>query len=83
MVFLLILLLIAAAAGILGAVLKAVLWLTLTIVLTIMVLGFVGWWAFKRQLRKASAEVGDGHTNIEIGPPYRDDAPPPARDDRY
>jgi hypothetical protein len=83
MVFLLILLLIAAAAGILGAVLKAVLWLTLTIVLTIMVLGFLGWSYFKRQLRKATSEIENGHTNIEIGPPYRDDATPPARDDRY
>jgi membrane protein implicated in regulation of membrane protease activity len=83
MVFLLILLLIAAAAGVLGAVLKAVLWLTLTIVLTIVVVGWIGWWAVKRQLRRASAGLDERHTSIEIGRPQRDDGPPPSLDDRY
>ena len=72
-VFVLILLLLAAIFGILGAVLKAVAFIVITLLLTITVLGMLAVWAFKRSAKKytsGSPSPGPG-------------ALPPTRDDRY
>jgi hypothetical protein len=73
MVFVLILLLLAALFGILSAVLKAVAFIVITVLLTMTVLAVLGWWAFKRSARRftsGSPSAGSG-------------ALPPTRDDRY
>ena len=51
MVFLLMLLLLAAAAGVLGAVLKITLVLVLSLVFTLVLLAWIGAWYAKRRLR--------------------------------
>lgn len=58
-VFVLILLLVAAAAGVLGAVLKVALVLVLSLVLTIVLLAWIGLWYARRRLRafQRDAEV--------------------------
>lgn len=84
-VFILILLLLAAVFGVLGAVLKAVAFLVLTALLTITVLGALAWWGLRRSARRFQREydqqLGGG------GPTYRpneaDDPELPTRDDRY
>lgn len=50
-VFLLILLLLAAAAGVLGAILKVTLVLVLSLVMTVVLLAWIGTWYAKRRLR--------------------------------
>lgn len=75
MVFLLIVLLIAATFGILGAVLKAALVLILGLVLAVVTLGAIAWWMLKRQARRffegpsrsrSGAYDAEGHVK---GPP--------------
>ena len=56
-VFVLVLLLIAAAAGILGAVLKVTLILVLSLVLAIVLMGWIGVWYAKRRMREFQREV--------------------------
>jgi UPF0716 family protein affecting phage T7 exclusion len=73
MVFILILLLLAAVFGILGIVVKAALFLVLTALLTLAILVALGWWALKRSARRYTSG------SPSPGP----DALPPTRDDRY
>ncbi len=56
-VAILILLLVAAAAGVLWAVLKVTLILVLSIILTIVVLGWIGVWVAKRRIREFQHEA--------------------------
>lgn len=88
-VFVLILLLLAALFGVLGAVLKAVAFLVITALLTVVVLGALAWWGIKRKARELQAEydrqlaeqrVTRYRVNEAQGDPER---LPPVRDDRY
>jgi threonine/homoserine/homoserine lactone efflux protein len=54
--FILILLLVAAAFGLLGAVLKIALVLVLSLVLAIAVLVWAGWWALRSRMRRLERE---------------------------
>jgi hypothetical protein len=84
-VFILILLLLAAVFGILGAVLKAVAFLVLTAILTVTVLGALAWWGLKRTTRQFQREYQQQMTSGR--PTYRPneagDGELPTRDDRY
>ncbi len=75
MVFILILLLIAAALGVLGTVLKWTAVLVLTLILTVAVLAMLAAWAFRRQMRRVQRDA-------DSSPGPGRDLPPP-RDDRY
>jgi peptidoglycan/LPS O-acetylase OafA/YrhL len=83
---LLILVLLAAAFGILGAVVKAVAFLVLTIVLTVVTLSILVWWLVRRQARRFVAEF-DARIGTSAAPhrPSRDRGSelPRAHDDRY
>ena len=84
---LLILVLLAAAFGILGAVVKAVAFLVLTIVLTVVTLSMLVWWLVRRQARRFVAEF-DAHTGGTSAAPHRPSRDrgselPRAHDDRY
>ena len=57
MVFILLLLLFAAAAGILGAVLKVTLILVLSLILSIVLLAWIGVWYAKRRFRELQHDV--------------------------
>ena len=86
MVFILILLLLAAIFGILGAVLKAVAFLVITGLLTITVLGALAYWALKRKARQFQREMESGSTggSPRFQPNEADPTQlPPTRDDRY
>ena len=88
-VLVLILLLLAAAFGVLGAVLEAVAFLVLTVMLTVTVLVALAWWGFKRKAREFRAQY-DREISQQRSTRYRvneaqreaDELPPP-RDDRY
>jgi hypothetical protein len=71
MVFVLILLLLAAVFGILTLVLKAVAFIVITVLLTVTVLSALAVWAFKRSAKRLTQG------------PTRSGALPPTRDDRY
>ena len=60
MVFLLILLLIAAATGVLGAVLEVTLVIVLSLVLSVVLLAWIGSWYAKRRFREFQRELGSG-----------------------
>ena len=83
---LLILVLLAAAFGILGAVLKAVAFVVLTLVLTVVVLSMLAWWLVKRQarrfVREFDARSGDGGRQRGAKPGTGPELPP-THDDRY
>lgn len=57
MLFVLILILLAAAAGVLGAVLKVTLILVLSLVLSVVVLAWIGVWYAKRRMRQLQRDV--------------------------
>lgn len=57
LVFILLLLLIAAALGVLGAVLKVALVLVLSAILSIVLLAWIGVWFFKRRMRQFQRDV--------------------------
>ena len=83
----LILLVLAAALGILGAVLKVAAILVLAIVLTITVVVALGWWALKRSTRSIAAEY-DRQISESRAPRHRANEADPGelpngRDDRY
>jgi hypothetical protein len=83
--FLLIVVLIAAAFGVLGAVLKLTAILVLAILLTITLLGALAWWGFRSQLRRWERGGITGGTRVRTwtwdrGPDGRD---LPSHDDRY
>ncbi|HWC70828.1 MAG TPA: hypothetical protein VG993_06670 [Actinomycetota bacterium] len=88
-VVILILLLLAAVFGVLGAVLQAVAFLVLTAVLTAVVLGALAWWGLKRKVREFQAEVDkqlteQRVTRYRVNEAERDpSALPPQHDDRY
>jgi membrane protein implicated in regulation of membrane protease activity len=56
-VFLLILLVLAAATGVLGAVLKVTMVLVLSLILTIVLLAWIGAWYVKRRMRAYQRDV--------------------------
>lgn len=64
---LLFLVLIAAAFGVVGAVVKATLFLVLTIVMTVLALGFIVYLLLKRQARRFEQEL-----NRRLKPPKQD-----------
>ena len=75
----LILVLLAAAFGVLGVVLKVTAIIVFTTLLSIVVLATVVWWAFKRQARKFSQDFNQG-----AGGTSGDGRElPPTHDDRY
>lgn len=81
--FILILVLLAAAFGVLGAVVKATAFLVLTILTTLAVLGLVAWYGIRSQLRRwehESAAGGGSQPWIRTTDRPRD---LPSHDDRY
>lgn len=83
---LLILLLLAAAFGVLGAVIKVTAFLVLTILLTIAVLGAVAWYGLKSQLRRwqDGTSAGGGPQLWTWGRGQGSGRPDlPSHDDRY
>jgi hypothetical protein len=85
-IFILILLLLAAVFGVLGAVLKAVAFLVLTAILTITVLAALAWWGLKRSARQFQREYQRQMSASE--PTFRANEASgndelPTRDDRY
>jgi cell division protein FtsL len=80
----LILLLLAAAFGVLGAVLKAAVFIVLTVLLSITLLAAIGWYALKHQARKLTAEFDARSAERREEQQRRDGSElPPPRDDRY
>lgn len=80
----LILLLLAAAFGILGAVIKATAFIVLTILLTLAVLAAIAWYGIKGQFRRLQDEVdrdGELWTAGRHGGRAGHDLP--SHDDRY
>lgn len=85
LVFILILLLLAAIFGVLGAVLKAAAFLVITLLLTITVLGALGYWALKRKAREFQRQIEQGSTSgsTRFQPNEADPTQLSHRDDRY
>jgi hypothetical protein len=81
----LILVLLAAAFGILGAVLKAVAFVVLTVILSIVVLVTIGWYVVKHQARRMMTDVDQRMAGQRVERFQQDDHRdlPPPRDDRY
>lgn len=82
----LILVLLAAAFGVLGAVIKAVAFLVLTILLTIAALVAIAWYSFKGQLRRWEREGVGGRPRVRTWSRGHRPEPPrdlPSHDDRY
>jgi membrane protein implicated in regulation of membrane protease activity len=89
-VFLLILLLVLAALGVLGVALKIALAAFVGITIAIAVIAAVGYYFVRHQVRKAQRSFNAamssqrptamGGTSVEVGSPTRDDPP---IDDRY
>jgi uncharacterized protein (DUF58 family) len=81
----LLLVLLAAAFGVLGAVIKAAAFIVLTILLAVVALVAIAWYALKGQLRRwERGEVGG--TQVGTWSPRRRSEPPrdlPSHDDRY
>jgi hypothetical protein len=85
-VFILILLLLAAIFGVLGAVLKAAAFLVLTVLLTVTVLGALAYWGVKRKARQFQRQMnsGSGGSTARFQPNEADPTQiPNTRDDRY
>jgi UPF0716 family protein affecting phage T7 exclusion len=88
-VLVLILLLLAAVFGVLGAVLKTVAFLVITAVITVMVLAALAWWGFRRATREFRAEYDrqlteQRVTRYRVNEAQRDPQHlPPTHDDRY
>jgi len=64
---LLFLVLIAAAFGVLGAVVKATVFLVLTIIMTVLVLAFIAYLLLRRQARRFESDL-----NRRLQPPKQD-----------
>ena len=82
----LILVLLAAAFGVLGAVIKAAAFLVLTILLTVTAIAAIAWWGFKRQVRRWEQEGVAGGTHVRTWTWGQRTEPPrdlPSHDDRY
>lgn len=83
--FILIVVLLAAAFGVLGAVIKATAFLVLTILLTVAALGAIAWYSIRTQLRRWQREgVGD-RPQVRTWTWGRPEQPRdlPSHDDRY
>ena len=81
----LILVLLAVAFGVLGAVVKAAAFIVLTVLLSIVLLTAIGWYALKRQARRLMTDVDRRMADQRVERFRADeggDLPPP-RDDRY
>jgi hypothetical protein len=77
----LILVLLAAAFGVLGAVIKTAAFLVLTILVTLTALVAIAWYGFKWQVRRWEREAAGGEVRWGSRPqPPRD---LPSHDDRY
>lgn len=82
----LILVLLAAAFGVLGAVIKTAAFLVLTILVTVTALAAIAWYGFKRQLRRWEQEGVAGGTQVRTCTWGQKPEPPrdlPSHDDRY
>ena len=81
----LILVLLAAALGVLGAVVKAAAFLVLTILLAVAALVAIAWYSFKGQLRRWERDGIGGETRVRTWSTRRSDPPRdlPSHDDRY
>jgi peptidoglycan/LPS O-acetylase OafA/YrhL len=81
----LILVLLAAAFGILGAVLKAAAFVVLTVVLSVVLLATLGWYVVKHQARRLMTDVDRRIADEHVDRFRRGDGGelPPPRDDRY
>jgi peptidoglycan/LPS O-acetylase OafA/YrhL len=81
----LILVLLAAAFGVLGAVIKAAAFLVLTILLAVAALAAIAWYSFKGQLRRWERDGIGGDTEVRTWPTRRSEPPRdlPSHDDRY
>jgi hypothetical protein len=82
----LILVLLAAAFGVLVAVVKAVAFIVLTILLTITALVAVVWYSFRAQIRRWERDGIDGGTQVRTWSRSDRTEPPrdlPSHDDRY
>jgi hypothetical protein len=83
----LILVLLAAAFGVLGAVIKAAAFLVLTVLLTVTALVAIAWYGFKRQVRRWEQEGIAGGSQVRTWSwGHRPEPPPrdlPSHDDRY
>ena len=71
---LLVLLLIAAAFGVLGIVVKATIFVVLTVVISTILLAYIAYWLVKRQARRVSQDL-----DRRLQPPSE----PPTKDYRY
>jgi hypothetical protein len=81
----LVLVLLAAAFGVLGAVIKAAAFLVLTILLAVAALAAIAWYSFKGQLRRWERDGIGGDTQVRIWSTRRSEPPRdlPSHDDRY
>lgn len=81
----LLIVLIAAALGVLGFVVKAAAVILLTLALVVVVLMAVVWYAFTHQVRKIQRHLDEQLTQSETPglAGSRDRGTPPLRDDRY
>jgi membrane protein implicated in regulation of membrane protease activity len=81
----LLIVLIAAALGVLGFVVKAAAAILLTLALVVVALMAVIWYAFKHQVGKIQRQLDRQHTQTDAPGPSgsKDRGIPPLRDDRY
>lgn len=81
----LILVLLAAAFGVLGAVVKAAAFLVLTILLAVAALVAIAWYSFKGQLRRWERDGIGGDPQVRTWSTRGSDPPRdlPSHDDRY
>ena len=82
----LLLVLLAAVFGVLGAVLKAAAFIVLTVLLSIVLLVAIGWYALKHQARRLMEDVDERMASGRVERFRTDDDAgelPPPRDDRY
>jgi hypothetical protein len=82
----LVLVLLAAAFGVLGAVIKAAAFIVLTILLAVAALVAIAWYSFKGQLRRWERDGIGGDAQIRTWSSRRRSGPPrdlPSHDDRY
>jgi hypothetical protein len=82
----LILVLLAAAFGVLVAVVKAVAFIVLTILLTLAALVAIVWYSFKAQIRRWERDGIEGRSHVSMWSRGSRPEPPrdlPSHDDRY
>jgi peptidoglycan/LPS O-acetylase OafA/YrhL len=82
----LLLVLLAAAFGVLGAVVKLTAILVLTILLTMAALAAIVWYSFKAQIRRWERDGIEGRTHVRTWSRGAPSTPPrdlPSHDDRY